>query len=587
MSDREGVKDSGPSPAQSGDAGVTAGAEQFNQSLSARIGYGAPERSSSTDDNKSNTIDNRAKPGDSTGSTGIGTEPSNQPLSVRIGYGAPENLPRTDGTSLKPGDAGAYQDFMPSDLPLSLRIGYGTPDAYSKTDDARATTGYDNRAREQSAPVKPEDSQEPQFLQIPGLFDEQGRMEPQPHPDSLLQTGQDTPTPQQNSDSSQQQQQQDTPPQQNQESMPVQPPQDSTSSQQNQGQQSRESVRHHGINLNGAEFGQNIFPGKLGQDYVFPTTPELDYYKQKGMDMVRIPFLWERMQPGLMNKTSPDASVDRSFDSTYSGEMDKFLTAADQRGMNVVLDAQQFGRYKDNVIGTSNITNDDFKQFWQKMSQTYGQHSSVYGYDLSNEPHDEDDKTWQGAAQAGVDGIRAAGDKHAVVIEGNQYAGTASWNQHSKDLAVNDPANNVIYEAHSYWDSDHSGSYQGGAQNSYDKAVADARSQNMLGSNEDPSNLGVNDAKPFVDWLKANNAKGYIGEYGVPSNDQNWVKMQDKFLAYTKENNIDTTAWGGGPFWGNEYVLSLETGPKNEQSINGPEPLNLKSVTKDGDGSTV
>ena len=274
--------------------------------------------------------------------------------------------------------------------------------------------------------------------------------------------------------------------------------------------------------------------------------------------------------------------MDRSFDPVYANEMEKFLTAADQRGIKVALDAQQFGRYKDSVIGDSNITDDDFKQFWQKMAQTFGQHSCIYGYDLSNEPHDENNNTWQAAAQAGIDGVRAAGDKHAVIVEGNGWSGTQSWTQINNDLTVQDPANNIIYSAHSYWDSNHSGSYDGGAQYSYDRAVQDARSQGILGPNEDPSNLGINDAKPFVDWLKKHNARGFIGEYGVPSNDQNWVKMQNKFLSYAKANDVDTTAWGAGPWWGSGYVMALETGPKGDQSVNGPEPLNMKSVEEDG-----
>jgi endoglucanase len=275
---------------------------------------------------------------------------------------------------------------------------------------------------------------------------------------------------------------------------------------------------------------------------MFPTTQELDYYKQKGMDLIRMPFLWERMQPGLLSKNSPTANVDRSFNPEYAKQMDDFLTAADQRGMKVILDAHDYGRYNYQVVGASNITDDDFKQFWGQMAKTFGQHSSIYGYDLSNEPHDESNDTWHAAAQAGVDGIRATGDKHAVVIEGNQWAGTQSWAQNNSDLSVQDPANNTIYEAHSYWDSDHSGQYNGGAQGSYWRAVSDARNQRVLGPNEDPSDLGVNNAKPFVDWLKAHNAKGLIGEFGVPSWDANWVKMQDKFLAYAKANNVDTTA---------------------------------------------
>jgi endoglucanase len=346
-----------------------------------------------------------------------------------------------------------------------------------------------------------------------------------------------------------------------------------------------EEKRHHGVNLSGAEFGERSIPGRLGTDYTFPTTQELDYYKQKGMGLIRLPFFWERMQPGLLNKNSPDASVDRSFDPVYAGEMEKFLTAADQRGLEVVLDAQQFGRYKNQVIGAGNITDDDFKQFWGEMAKRFGQHPCIYGWDLSNEPHDEDARTWHEAAQSGVDGIRAAGDKHAVIVEGINWSGAQWWDQYNNDLYVDDPANNTIYSAHTYWDTNFSGSYDNGAPGSYDRAVASARERGFLKPGEDPSNLGINEARPFVEWLKKHNARGYFGEYGVPANDDRWIKVQDKFLSFARANNIDTTAWGGGPWWGKDSILSLETGPKGDQSLSGPEPENRKSVERDGEGA--
>ena len=50
-----------------------------------------------------------------------------------------------------------------------------------------------------------------------------------------------------------------------------------------------------GVNLAGAEFGSNV-PGVFGTDYTYPTHTEIDYYAAKGMSVVRLPFLWERIQ---------------------------------------------------------------------------------------------------------------------------------------------------------------------------------------------------------------------------------------------------------------------------------------------------
>ena len=45
-----------------------------------------------------------------------------------------------------------------------------------------------------------------------------------------------------------------------------------------------------------AEFAPQHVPGVFGTDYTYPTHTEIDYYASKGLDVVRLPFLWERLQ---------------------------------------------------------------------------------------------------------------------------------------------------------------------------------------------------------------------------------------------------------------------------------------------------
>src|SRR5690606_12171314 len=54
-----------------------------------------------------------------------------------------------------------------------------------------------------------------------------------------------------------------------------------------------------GINLSGAEFGPVNIPGVHNRDYTYPTTAELDYFKSKGLTLIRFPFKWERIQREL------------------------------------------------------------------------------------------------------------------------------------------------------------------------------------------------------------------------------------------------------------------------------------------------
>ncbi len=52
----------------------------------------------------------------------------------------------------------------------------------------------------------------------------------------------------------------------------------------------------YGVNLAGAEFGEGSLPGTYGTHYTYPTHAEVDYFAAKGMDIIRLPFRWERVQ---------------------------------------------------------------------------------------------------------------------------------------------------------------------------------------------------------------------------------------------------------------------------------------------------
>lgn len=53
-----------------------------------------------------------------------------------------------------------------------------------------------------------------------------------------------------------------------------------------------------GVNLSGTEFGETT-PGKFATDYIYPNAQELDYFKSKGLRLIRLPFRWKRIQTSL------------------------------------------------------------------------------------------------------------------------------------------------------------------------------------------------------------------------------------------------------------------------------------------------
>ena len=70
------------------------------------------------------------------------------------------------------------------------------------------------------------------------------------------------------------------------------------------------------MNLASAEFGEGT---KLGTNFVYPNRAEFAYYPGKGLKLVRIPFLWERVQPRLRGE----------LDAANLAELDRCISQAD------------------------------------------------------------------------------------------------------------------------------------------------------------------------------------------------------------------------------------------------------------------
>jgi endoglucanase len=213
--------------------------------------------------------------------------------------------------------------------------------------------------------------------------------------------------------------------------------------------------------------------------------------------------------------------------------------------MKVILDVHNYGRYKTSsgelVIGTAALPNSAFADLWRKLAARYAAVGGIYGYGLMNEPHDMGGADrWPAAAQAAVNAIREVDTSHVIFVGGDVWSGAHSWNVNNPNLNINDPANKVVYEAHSYWDADHSGDYSLG----YDGEGITA-------------NTGVEDLSPFVGWCEQHNHDCFIGEFGVPRGDARYMTTLDNALAYMRDHGISGTYWSGGPWWG-DYNLTIE-----------------------------
>ncbi|MDD4920875.1 MAG: glycoside hydrolase family 5 protein [Bacteroidales bacterium] len=297
----------------------------------------------------------------------------------------------------------------------------------------------------------------------------------------------------------------------------------------------KKGVQPFGINLAGAEFGGAKLPGVYNKDYIYPSSKELDYLKSKGIRLVRLPIRWERVQPEPY----------KELNAFELGKIKEFVVAAEKRQLYVIIDLHNYARRNYlgtyNLIGTGGLTADHLADFWKRLALEMKPFKNIYGHGLMNEPHDMNSETsWFAIAQACIYAIRKVDTEKSILVGGDSWSSAERWIAQSDTLKyLVDPSDNLMFEAHVYFDKDASGAYRF----SYEQE-------------ECSPYKGVERVQPFVNWLKVNGFKGLIGEYGIPFEDVRWQETLDHFLSYLQNNGINATYWAGGPLW-NKYPLSI------------------------------
>jgi endoglucanase len=288
-----------------------------------------------------------------------------------------------------------------------------------------------------------------------------------------------------------------------------------------------------GVNLASAEFGEG---SKLGTNFVYPNRKEFTYYHSKGLRLVRIPFLWERVQPRPRGE----------LDMANIAELDRCISQANTLDLVVLLDPHNYGGRrvdgKPRQIGIDrNLTSDDFNDFWVRLARRYKNKPMVW-FGLMNEPNKHSAKQNAEIMQSVVNAIRAAGARNRILVPGTSWTGAHSWITSGNARALEhfrDPANNFAFEVHQYLDSDHSGSHRA--------VIAHGGSTRLVA---------------FTRWAKAHHFKAFLGEFGWDQNPGNTQARQegDSLLSYMDQNRdvwLGYAYWAGGPWWG-DYMYSIE-----------------------------
>lgn len=291
--------------------------------------------------------------------------------------------------------------------------------------------------------------------------------------------------------------------------------------------QVNEPPRFRGVNLASAEFAPEKLPGVAGKDYIYPNKATAAPFAAMGMTSIRLPILWERIQPKPFG----------ALDETELARLDASL--ADLAGFRqVIIGIHNYGRYRGQPLQSA----DALADLWTRLATRYKDRPQI-AFGMMNEPHDIRATQWRTVAEGTLAAIRRTGAKNLVLVPGANWTGGHSWfgggdGPNSEAMAgLADPANNFAYEIHQYLDDDSSGSKPG----CRGKRIGRERLERVTG------------------WLRDRGAHAVLGEFGGDSSPTCLAALDD-LLAYLRDNGdvwIGWNYWAAGDWWG-DYPLSIQ-----------------------------
>lgn len=288
-----------------------------------------------------------------------------------------------------------------------------------------------------------------------------------------------------------------------------------------------------GVNIAGLEFKPGAIPGRLDTDYTAPRPADISYFAGLGFRVIRLPFLWERLQPEFGG----------GFNADYFGLIERVARNARESGMRIVLEPHQYGRRRvgrtNFIIGeTPNVSSHHFALFWREFSTRFREAPHVI-FGLQNEPHDQNMDVLVSVQNGAIAAIRQAGCRNLVLASGNAWSGAHSWRSSgnaSAMLRIHDPANALAFDVHQYLDRDSSGT-----------------------NNACTPNAGSRRLEPFTQWARANRRRGFLGEFAAGRNDacsRELAALLDHLQA-NRDVWLGGAYWAGGPWWGEDYEFNV------------------------------
>lgn len=335
-----------------------------------------------------------------------------------------------------------------------------------------------------------------------------------------------------------------------------------------------------GVAVAGGSFGDGTHtsgemttaqPGDYGVDWFYEvdggqrtSDSGLSYLEGRGVDLIRVDFRWERLQPQLGGPFN-DAEVRR---------ITAMLDAAERLGLQVILDCHNYGHYKTPdspglsspqggwPIGHEAVSYESFADLWRRIAIQWGDHPAVWGWELMNEPvaMDGPGKTsgvarWQAASQAAVDAIRAvkpAEGQKAVLVAGYEWSKVGEWDVNGVPWITDSlgDRDRLVYVGHHYWDADQDSNY------------GEDTPAGISGSVEAHVDVVVAELREFTSWLTEHGVRGAVTEVGWPADDTGgWNSVAEAWFTEADAFDLHVIVWATGSAWGDYELAVYEANP--------------------------
>jgi endoglucanase len=287
-----------------------------------------------------------------------------------------------------------------------------------------------------------------------------------------------------------------------------------------------------GVNTAGAEFNLKNLPGTPFKDYTYPITADLTFFAERGANIIRFPFRWERLQP----------SLNGPLDAAELGRMRTTVNTAKAQGLCVLLDVHNFAKYYGDKLGENDALDEAFIKFWLLVAKEFSDPTqTIFG--LMNEPANMPLAEWAVLAKRTLKALRDAEATNLVFVSGGRWSGVHDWfsgllaSNASEFDDLRDPLNRTVLEVHQYTDTDYSGTHT-----------------TATGTGCLPPDHFNSKFERISNWATENGQQLFLGEFGVPSSPE-CIATLTRLLELTQSPPWKGWAyWATGRWWGTYHM---------------------------------